>query len=322
VAKTFLDHYNELIGYSGDVLNPDLAKTLVQRAHRDILESRSWSFLHEEGVLQAPEQIAVGTVTVTQFSTSVVVDATADAALAAVNMDIPMGTRQFRVGSTDRIYNIDSYDTGTLTLTLKEPYSEESASGVAYSVFKCYYLPPKVNLEVDFLRFISVRDLENGRPLRLNVKKVDLDRRDPQRSSTEPPIVVSSYKPDANGDPLFELWPLPTSARAYVAQFIRRGKELTADSDRLTYPLTDELLATRAQYHLCHWAEMNKGVHATLRLTDWRFLLGELSSRYERLLLNAKKQDDEIFNQNVMFPRRWGSEYPPSASWLQTHDWP
>lgn len=321
MAKTFLDHYNELIGYSGGVLNPNLAKTLVQRAHRDILESRSWSFLFEEGVLQTPEQINAGTVTVTQFSNQVTADATAKAALDAVNLDIPLGTRQFRVGSTDRIYNIDSYDTGTGVLTLKEIYSEASASDVAYSVFKCYYLPPKVNLVVDFLRFVSVRDLEDGRTLQLNVHKKDLDRRDPQRSAGDPPVVLAAYKHDSNGDPLFELWPTPTTARAYLALFVKRGQELEADTDELVYPLTDELLMTRAQYHLCHWAEMSKGVHAPLRLTDWRFLLGELSSRYERLLLQAKKQDDEIFNQNAMLPKR-PMGYPPSAAWLQQHDWP
>lgn len=321
MAKTFLDHYNELIGYSGGSLDPNLAKTLVQRAHRDILDARAWSFLFAEGVLQAPASISAGTVTVTQFSTTVVVDATADAALAAVNMDIPMGTRQFRVSTTGRIYNVESYDTGTLTLTLKEPYTEASQAGVAYSVFKCYYLPPKVDLEVDFVRFVTVRDLDNGRPLRLHVHKHELDKRDPQRTSTEPPVLVANYKPDSNGDPLFELWPLPTVARAYLCLFVRKGKELEADSDQLIYPINDELLATRAQYHLCHWAEMSKGVQPNLRLTDWRFLMGELTSRYERLLLAAKKQDDEILNQNVMFPRRW-PEWPPSASWMQSHDWP
>jgi hypothetical protein len=319
MAKTFLDYYNELIGYSGEVLDPNLAKTLVQRAHRDILESRSWSFLMEEGVLQAPAAITSGSVTTTQFSPDVQADATAKTALDAVNMDIPIGTRQFRIGSTTRVYNIDSYDTGTGVLTLKEPFSEPSVTDSGYSVFKCYYLPPKVDNEVDFLRFVSVRDLTNGRPLRLNVHKKELDRRDPMRTSTEPPVVVAGYKADSNGDPLFELWPHPTAARAYVCLFVKKGKELEEDTDSLVYPITDELLITRAQYHLCHWAEMSKGMYPTLRGSDWRFLMGELSARFERLLLQAKKQDDEIFNQNVMMPRRLMT-YPPSASYMQEHD--
>lgn len=319
MAKTFLHHYNELIGYSGDLLSPDLARTLVQRAHRDILESRSWSFLFEEGVLQAPQSITAGSISVDQFSTQVQADADARAELDLVTMDIPMGTRQFRVGTTTRIYNIESYDPGTGIITLKEPFSEPSLTDSSYSIFKCYYLPPKVGTRVDFLRFITVRDLTNGRPLRLNVQKKELDRRDPMRTSTEPPLVVSSFKADSNGDPLYELWPIPTAARAYVCLFTRRGQELEDDSDQLVYPLTDELLATRAQYHLCHWAEMNKGAYPTLRATDWRFLMGELSSRYERLLLNCKKQDDELMVQNVMMPRRLVT-YPPSASYMQEHD--
>lgn len=321
MARTFLEHYNELIGYSGGFLDPHLAKTLVQRAHRDILEARSWSFLWEEGVLQAPAAITEGTVTVTQFSNQVTADATAKALLDAVTLDIPLGRRQFRVSSTGRIYNIDSYDTGTGVLTLKENYSEASATDTAYSVFQCYYRPPTVDNAVDFLRFVTVRDMDNGRLLRLGVSKRDLDRRDPQRSSTEPPVCVANYKADASGDPLFELWPLPTAARAYLCTFVRRGKELTADTDTLIYPLTDELLTTRSQYHLAHWAEMTKGMEPTLRATDWRFLMGELNSRYERLLLNCKKQDDEIMTQNVKDSER-RLAWPPSASWLQTHDWP
>lgn len=321
MAKTLLDHYNELIGYSGGSLDPNLAKTLVQRAHRDILDSRSWSFLIEEGVLQAPQSITTGSISVDQFSRAVQADATAKAALDAVNMDIPLGTRQFRVGQTTRIYNIDSYDTSSGVITLKEPFSEPSLTNSGYSVFKCYYLPPMVDNEVDFVRFITVRDLVNQRPLRLNVQKKELDRRDPMRTCSEPPVLVSWYKADSEGRPLFELWPTPTSARAYVCLFVRKGKELEDDRDELVYPITDELLASRAQYHLCHWAEMTKGMQPTLRLTDWRFLMGELNSRYERLLLACKKQDDEIFVQNVRQPRRWGG-WPPSASWLQEHDWP
>jgi hypothetical protein len=318
MAKTFLDFWNELIGYAGEGLDPSLAQTLVQRAQKDILESRSWSFLIDEGSLNAPQLISAGSVTVAQFTNTVTCDATAKTALNAVTLSVPLGTRQFRTGVTSRIYNIDSYDSGTGVITLKEQFVDAPVTAGGYSVFKCYYEPPT---PTDFIRFISVRDLTNGRPLRLGVQKKELDRRDPQRTSTEPPVCVSTYKTRADNVPLFELWPTPTSARGYVALYVKRGTVMEDDADTLPPSIPDELLMARAQYHLAKWAEMTKGRDETLKATDWRFIMAESLARYNELLLKAKKQDDEIFTQNVMYPRQLVS-YPPSASWMQEHDWP
>lgn len=322
MAQTFYDYWNALIGYSGESLDPSLAQQLVQQAHREILDARTWSFLVEEGVLQAPDVVLSGTVSVTRFSKSVTADATAKAALDALTSDIAIGTRQFRVANTGRIYNISTYNSTTGVITLKEQFTEATVSGSAYSVFKCFYLPPVVNEvagTIDFLRFISVRDLTNGRPLKLNVQKRELDRRDPQRTSQEPPVVVASYKADSDGNPLFELWPQPTSARGYICLYSRRGVVLQNDIDVLQYPITDELLMAKAHYHLAKWAEMNVGRDPGLRGPDWRFVMSESASRFEKLLLKAKIQDDEIMEQNVFLSKSLVTG-PPSASYLQSHD--
>lgn len=319
MAKTYLDFYNELIGYVGGSLDPSLAKTLIQRAQRDILESRSWSFLMTEGVLAAPQSISAGSISVTQWSTSVTANATAKAALNVADGNISLGTRQFRTGTTGRIYNISAYNSTTGVITLAEQYTETTVTAGAYSVFKCYYAPPSS----DFLRFVSVRDLVNARPLRLNIQKQELDQRDPQRTVSEPPVCISSYKTGSDNVPLFELWPTPTSARAYVCLYIRRGVELEDDGASLPPSIPDELLMTRAHYHLAKWAEMNKGRDPGLRATDWRFVMQESLARYRELMLQAKRQDDEIVVQNYMPPRsaRWDSHFPPSASALQERDY-
>lgn len=322
MADTFLDFYNELSGYVGEAIDPSLAKTLVQRAHREILEARSWSFLMEEGVMVAPDAVTAGTVTTVQYAKTVTCDATAKTALNAVTSTIPLGTRQFRVGSTNRIYNIDSYNSTTGVITLKETYTEAPAVGSSFTVFKCYYLPPvvnEVNGTIDFLRFVSVRDLVNGRSLKLNVAKADLDRRDPFRTNAVQPVAVANYKSDADGNPLFELWPWPSQQRAYVCLYTRRGVTLQDDEDVLQYPITGELLMAKAHYHLAKWAEMNVGRDPGLRGTDWRFVMSEASQRFEKLLLRAKLQDDEIGVQNVML-NKWYNWGPPSASYLQDHD--
>ena len=318
MAKTFLDFWSELIGYVGPGLDPDLAKTLIQRAHKDILESRNWSFLIAEGVLNAPTTVTAGTVTVNQYATTVQADATAQAALTAISGPVLLGTRQFRISSTGRIYNIDSYDSGTGVLTLKEPFSETSVAGSAYSVFKCYYTPP----DADFMRFLSVRDLTDARSLRLNMQRIEVDRRDPQRTTQEPVVAVVAHKTDADNNPVFELWPHPTSNRGYVCAYLKRGTVLEDDLASLPPSVPDELLMVRAQYHLAKWAEMNKGRDPGLRSTDWRFIMSESLARYNELLLKAKVKDDELFVQNVILPKRYGM-WPPSASALQDRDyWP
>jgi hypothetical protein len=81
----------------------------VQKAWRDILSRRTWSFLVSEGGFNAPPLIQVGSVTITQNSELVVFDTIAAAALDAAVADTPTLTeRQFRISTAGEIYSVEN----------------------------------------------------------------------------------------------------------------------------------------------------------------------------------------------------------------------
>ncbi len=307
----FLEYYNELVGLV-PALSPIYAQTLVNRAWRDIQDSRSWSFLIEEGVLSAPASVTTGTVSISQGSKTLTPSATAITAWDALGAIIPIGTRQIRFSSTGRIYNIDSYNGATAEL--KETFTETSLVDSSYTLFKCYYSAPSS----DFRRFMSVVDMVDGRSLRLHLQKKQLDQQDPQRSTSEQPFCLASYKADSSGLPLYELYPHPTTARNYLALYQRQGSSLSEDTDAIPATLPTELLMARAKYHAFEWAGINgvKGVEGGA--VDWRFWAAKAQKDYLELLQKAMRQDDEIFLQNVLVPHR-RSFAPPSASYMQNH---
>lgn len=305
---TFQDAWNELKTQVPkiDIL---LAQKLVQRAWRDIRDSRFWSFQTAETTIDVPDQISSGTVTVTNGSPTVVADVTADAAWAAVGT-VALSTRQIRIGSGP-IYNITAY--ATPNITLDRNYGEETAALVAYSVYKCYHAEPAAN----FLRWISVVDPINGYQLAVNRTKAEIDRRDPQRGSTGQPYLVASYKWDAtNLAHLFELYPHPTSQRSYRALYQSTGAAFAAQT-LLPVIIPDEVLMERAKYYAYEWAMANSAAHPDLRGVNWMALRQQSKADYEANLFKAKKQDEEIFPQNYTesyltnrwsgSPNWWGS---------------
>ena len=48
------------------------------------------------------------------------------------------------------------------------------------------------------------------------------------------------------------------------------------------------------------WAEANKGVHSELKGVNWLALSREQMEHYQLMLTQAKRQDEEIFPQNVI----------------------
>src|SRR5271166_5605357 len=139
----FQSYWSELMG-TVPRLDPLLAQNFVNRAWRDIKDSRSWSWLIQEGTLIAPQLVNAGTCSVIQFNAVVTLDATAQAALN--NLNTPVITqRQFRVAGGP-IYNISSIPGNPpATLTLDRPYMESTQVGQPYSIYRCYYPPAKLD---------------------------------------------------------------------------------------------------------------------------------------------------------------------------------
>ena len=289
--------WNELMSYV-PLLSAPSAQKLVQRAWRDIRDSRLWSFLTAETVIAVPAGISTGTVTVTNGSALVVGDATAFAAWDAIaNADFI--TRQFRSG-TGPIYNILSYTSPNITLD--RAYAEVSTTGASYSVYKCYYPAP-----ANFLRWTSVIDPIDGYQLATDKTKEQLDHMDPIRGAISQPYYIASYKYDTNEAPLatstghlFELYPHPIVQRSYPALYQVAGVDFASPTASFPSQVPDEVVEFRARYYAYEWAAANSAAQADLRNVNWLALRQSVSEDYRLALFKAQKQDEEIFSQNFI----------------------
>lgn len=280
------------------------AQKLVQRAWRDIRDSRRWSFLCAETSINTPDQISAGTVTVTQDSTTVVLDAAAQAALVGLTTN-QLVQRTFRAGT--HLYNIVGYTAPNLTI--QYPYNGPTVAGSVYFIYQPYVLAP-----ADFLSWVSVIDPYAPLPVfSLTTTKEELDAMDPQRGCLGQPFRLSTYRYEENlpgsNPPIldryrFELWPGPIVYRQYLAIYQKRGVDLVAGQSQPSI-IPDELLMVRARYRGYEWCESNKGKHPELKGTNWINLRLDTDKQYNVMLAQASRQDEEIFIQN--YPRSYVS---------------
>jgi hypothetical protein len=323
----FQDYASELSGWIPkiDLL---LAQILINRAWRDVRESRLWSWLTGEGTLVIPNIITTGSMTVTQYSAIVVPDAVAGAALH--NLANPLLTqRQFRSVGGGPIYNIiAATDNGAIItqLTLDRPWMDATAAGAPYQIYRCYYTPADGTgaFISDFLMFVAILNATDGYAIvgkNLFLTKAELDARDPTRGSQGNPYAVATYKVDALGNPVYELWPHPTVARGLPYLYRRRGLPLSATRD-VPSTLSSDLVFQRALDYGCDWAMLNAGRFSELKGIDFQLLKAEANRKYTTMLQDAKRNDDNIFLENFLPNLRDYLNYPPiDSNFLQSHDW-
>jgi len=279
----------ELNSFVGE-LGPAIARNLVNRAWRDILDSRRWTFLKAEIALYTPALINVGGITATQNSAAIVGDVTAAAAWVAVGATT-LKKRQWRIG-LGPLYNISDFD-GVNTLTLENAFGEPSVAGSGYQIQQFYYEAP-----ADFLRWESVVDPISAYSFILDWTKEELDRADPQRGSQTLPHRMVSYRlHPVTKLYLFEMWPTPSSAWRYPALYQKKGVDLD-DGDELPLSIPSGLVLTRSRYHAYEWAEANKSRHDKLKGVNWLNLRSDVNKEYQGLMNDSKRQDEEIFIQN------------------------
>jgi len=300
---SFVSMYSELTGWVPK-LPVTLAKTIINRAWRDVRRKNLWGFQLGEANWVSPALINAGTVTTTTGANTVVFDATATIALSPLLLSGPFPTnllqRQFRVGIST-IYNLTAgtiNGSGFLVLTLDRPYTDASLSGQSYSVLQCYYPAPVK----DFLMWINVRDITNFNDLVLEKTRYEIDLRDPQRTIFYIPTHVVAYQTDPNPAsptfqyPMFELWGQPQSILPYQLYFIRRGAELVNDSDVLPPAVGEDCVLELGKFYAYQWAEGNKGDMPRNVGSDFKFLMGECMANYKRLFAEYRKDDLEFVN--------------------------
>ncbi len=276
------------------------AKILVNRAWFNVQRQHIWSFLWGIAPIPTPSPITSGTVTVTPGSPTVIGDATASAAWAAVGLVNPLTTQQFRVGQ-GTIYNIKSYAVvgGFGTLTLTQPYVDPtSGAGTGYQVFQCYYNAPVA----DFLWWESVTDPISGYQLRTCLTREEVDAQDPQRFQAGWPTGIIPYAVNTqagqfNGYPVMEIWPAPLNNYTYVGSYFRRGTLFVNPTDTVNPMLGEDIVIEQAKMYSYEWCLVNVD---KVPKADYRFAYGASSKRFKELLDQYILADEMFSHRNII----------------------
>jgi hypothetical protein len=321
----FLDLSAELAGTLPG-LSPALAESYVTRAWQDITRVRHWSFLGAEAVLVCPPAVTTGTVHVTTNAPTVTCDAAATTALTPLlTATPPLTALQFRLPA-GTLYSITAAAGSPLVLTLDRPVSEPTALAAPYQVYRAYIPEPPAT---DFMRWESLDDYQHQYAItgpRLTRSSVDFDRRDPARTSQGLAVELAALR--GTPTPLWELWPHPTEGQTFLA-FYRTNGGLPDYTDPTSAPppvIPESLILHRAlAWYGYPWAQVNKGSYVRYQRTELMGLLLEAKKSYERELLLAKTEDDEI-QLNSVYNRGWrGHARPPlvgligDARYWQSH---
>jgi hypothetical protein len=163
-------------------------------------------------------------------------------------------------------------------------------------IYQPYYPAPMA----DFLLWISVRDMVNFIDLFTDKTRAMIDQTDPQRSWYYFPTDVVPYARDLNpasptyGYPMYELWGAPLKSLVWQLYGVRRGSDLVKPTDTLPTPIGEDVVLALARKYAYEWAEANKGDNPRNVGPDFRFLIGEAKSDYDRLFRRVRMDDREI----------------------------
>lgn len=211
------------------------------------------------------------------------------------------------------------------TITLARNMNEQTNASATALLYRVYYSP----LTTDFHRIDHLVDSITGYEFGWDILPIDeLDRRDPQRSSTTEPYQLFFHHFDSvAGLPVWELWPGPTVERAYTVTLWRLGTPFSADEDALPPQITEELLLLRARYLAYEWGAANDA--DPRKRQSYMALMGMAKSKYSTegqpgrplgLLDQAMRRDEEVATlQGRVRPRRPGPGWPTDSNFAQSH---
>lgn len=289
-----------------------------------IYDEWDWSFQTQTGGWLVPGiQANSGTFTVTPFQNTVIADATATAALAAIS-SVLVTTLAYRDPSYAP-YRIIGYDTETnapyATLTLDRSWMEPTdGAGQPYMIYQAYFPVPVA----DFRRFIEIRDTTNARTINFwKYSQKDLSERDPQRTDFADPRYAVPYQVDqvpgsaTYGQMLYELWPHQLSRVPYSFTYNRRGPLLASASDTVPYPITEEAVEWRAKELLYAFKEAQRDEkEARGTGPNWQFLIQLAEAEYKSVIHDLHSIDLNLHNNAITRVQRECESSEPFANRL------
>jgi hypothetical protein len=175
---------------------------------------------------------------------------------------------------------------------------------------------------LDFLRFISLRDLDNVTyRVTLNQPPALVNRMDPRRTSSGSATHLFTFKARPDGTPLYELWPHQTSRKSYAALYQRRGRmfDVNGLDDERTLPanIPESLVLEKAFIYGCKWAVKNPSL--TEKSVRWGDNIMGHQKEFETLLARTIMQDKRMVEQSWILPAE--DEWSPmmSAEYTRSH---
>lgn len=306
-----------------DVIPASSTKDRINDALREIYDDHEWGFLFTDGFIRTPELIE-GTASVTKFSAEVIVDANIASKIDATHeFDIDIFEKQFRSLSAKEVdrgftYKIVDWDTATNKLTIDPFYQDVTNAAAKVQILKIYYKPPYFQPPyekgvdpvpdpvIDFKRFEYVISPQFNRRLNLTTSWNELQRYDPYREiPSEPRFLIShSYDTkflDSEGtrvqidEPVFEMYPAPRFARVFRVRYLRAGFPLLNERDQAPELFTKDLILEKAKVESYVWAKANADKLKLKTVGRFDNLIALAANKYQKLLEDAKKKDEERF---------------------------
>lgn len=289
------------------------ARKFVSRSFSDICTRREWGFLRARGVIQVPNAVTTGTVSVTQNDTAIQFNAAAAAVLDVFGVNPSVAQCQIKISVAGGPYSLASYTAGGAA-TLELPYREATNAAASYTLLRCYVTAPD-----DFLRFMTVNDALRGKPMRFGPRwtQQTLDRVDPQRVLTSEPWTIATYVPDSTGRMRYEIWPHPLVAQVFLIEYRKRGDRDDLDySGTLPDLVTSDLILSRAKYRAYEYgaAKATTGVKAQMFFA----LMREANNDYESKLKLAMRQD-KAQNPDTVVVHSERMLWPLDADYIASH---
>lgn len=270
---SFLDMKSEL-AEAIPSLSRVYAGTLINRAWRVVRDSNLWSFQLEQGGFSTPNITTGGSISVPGGigSSTLVGDATASALWAALPFYFSPTVQQIRANGYS-IYSIiaaDYTDPNAVILTLDRPFIDPLPfyTGVGYQMFQAYIPAPK-----HFKRWLNVADMFNCWALDIWTSRRTVNMDDPARLYTSNPNLFIGLGTDQRGagtanasatlgQMLYELYPNPSTAISYQTYYVIQSPDLISNSDELPYPITQEIVLSKARVYAYEFAESRKDIMA------------------------------------------------------------
>lgn len=302
-ANTFLECTRSLRLYVQQ-LPITLAEHFIRDRYRRILERRDWSALRREAEFILNDAKTTGTVAVTRESLTVTGTGTTFA-----STDVG---RQFKVGSSP-VYTIAAVDTGAQTLTLDRAYGDTTDATAEFTIFDGY-----VTVPTDFLRFIYIVDPNQGFRLRHWITSSELSKMDPQRLNFGQPYVLADRMFNSAGTlPQYEVWPYNTSARTLYYTYIKRGADLSADTDIPIWPLRSDVIVAGALADVARWpGTADEPNPYFTRPEYWKMY----ESEFEDKMIELERRDEDVYmTQLQVHPEDLYPLAPMSTNWSMNH---